>query len=565
MTRAPFRAASFPLVLILAAIPAAAPAALHGQPAPVVRAHVPADAAERVDAIFERWDSAKTPGCAVGVAEGGETILTRSYGMADLEHGVPSTPETIYEAGSVSKQFTAAAVVLLALDGELSLDDDVRAYVPEVPDYGHTITIRHLLNHTSGLRDWGSVAALSGWGRSVRTHSHDHVLDIVSRQSELNYPPGEAYSYTNSGYNLMAVIVERVSGTSFADFSRERLFEPLGLSSTRWRDDYRRLVPGRATAYSPRGDGFVIDQPIEHVHGNGGLLTTVEDLLAWTESLEAGTLAGPGFVELMHDTGVLNNGRPITYAAGLQVGSFRGVPQVSHTGATSGYRAYLARYPAQGLAVAMLCNVSAVSTGGTGNAVSEVFLRGLPEGDVPAPEAVSVPARDLRATVGLYRNRATGAPLRLALDEGELRVEGGPTLWPISPNEFQVGSGERRFTLEAGPDGERPLIREAVGAWDEATYEPVEDFDPGIGELAEYVGEYHSPDAEANLVVAVEGGELVMSRRPASRFRLDPVYPDAFRTSLGLVRFHRDRDGTVSALGLSQPRVHDIRFRRDAR
>src|SRR5688572_25855884 len=215
----------------------------------------PADAAARVDQVFARWNSRETPGCAVGVARNGETVLARAYGMADLEHDVAATPATIYEAGSVSKQFTAGAIMLLAQQGKLSLTDDVRKYVPEVPDYGTPITIRHLLNHTSGLRDWGSVAGIGGWPRGNRMHTHAHMLDIVSRQRALNYPPGSAYSYTNSGYNLLAVIVDRVSGMTFAEFSKQNIFQPLGMTRTEWRDDYTRIVKDRSVAYAARGGG----------------------------------------------------------------------------------------------------------------------------------------------------------------------------------------------------------------------------------------------------------------------------------------------------------------------
>jgi CubicO group peptidase (beta-lactamase class C family) len=204
----------------------------------------------RVDRLFRQWDTTQSPGCAVGVAADGRTLLARAWGMADLEHDIPNTAATIFEAGSVSKQFTAAAVILLAQQGRLTLDDDVRTHVPELPDYGPTITIRHLLTHTSGLRDWGSVAAIAGWGRGVRTHTHDHVLDILARQRGLNFEPGAEYSYSNSGYNLLAIIVSRVSGSSFADFSRTHIFEPLGMKDTQWRDDYRRIARGRASAYA---------------------------------------------------------------------------------------------------------------------------------------------------------------------------------------------------------------------------------------------------------------------------------------------------------------------------
>src|SRR5688572_22819614 len=202
----------------------------------------------KVDAIFNRHTST-TPGCAVGADVRGEPVIRAAYGSADLEHDVPITPDTIFEAGSVSKQFTAAAVMLLARAGKLSLDDPVRKYIPELPDFGAPLTIRHMLHHTSGLRDWGSLAGLAGWPRGSRVHTHAHVLDILSHQRGLNFPPGTRWSYTNSGYNLAAMIVSRVSGKSLGEFTKVAIFDPLGMKDTSWRDDYTRLIKRRATAY----------------------------------------------------------------------------------------------------------------------------------------------------------------------------------------------------------------------------------------------------------------------------------------------------------------------------
>jgi CubicO group peptidase (beta-lactamase class C family) len=426
--------------------------------------------AARVDAVFARWNSAETPGCAVGVSRAGTPVLQRAYGMADLEHGIRNTPATIFEAGSVSKQFTAAAVVLLAQQGLLSLDDDVRRYVPELPDHGTPVLIRHMLNHTSGLRDWGSVAAISGWGRSNRTHTHDHVVDILSRQRGLNFTPGHEYSYSNSGYNLAAVIVARVSGMSFAEFSRRHIFEPLGLRNTQWRDDYTRIVPGRSSAYAQRAGGFVIDRPIENVHGNGGLLTTVGDLLTWNEALAEGRIGGPDFVRLMHERGMLNDGSQIQYARGITVGSYGGVPEVSHTGSTSGYRAFLARYPDQGVGVALLCNVGAVNPGAVGHEVADIFL-----GDAvrrPAPRATTAPAppaapaaaqarpepvrltsAQLAELTGEYYSPDAEVGLTVSVEDGRLVALRRPatrmTLNPAADDVFESGIGRIRFIRDA--------------------------------------------------------------------------------------------------------------------
>ena len=526
-----------------------------------VRGQVAPDAGILVDSVFEHWNAVETPGCAVGISVNGLTVLSRAYGMADLEHNIPNTPATIFEAGSVSKQFTAAAVVLLALEGSLSLDDDIRKYVPEIPDYGPIITLRHLLNHTSGLRDWGSVAEISGWGRQNRTHTHEHVLDILARQSALNFPPGREYSYSNSGYNLLAIIVARVSGISFAEFSKRRIFAPLGMTHTEWRDDYTRIVKGRSTAYRVSGDTVSIMRPIENVHGNGGLLTTVGDLLIWNRSLESGILGGREFVRLMHEQGQLNDGRRIAYASGLRVEPFAGVPSITHTGSTSGYRAFLGRYPAQRLSVAMLCNASNVSTGGAGATLARIYL-----GDavqyVDAPEAVGLPREVLSRFAGLYRFTRTGVPMSITLEQGWLRMDSTIPLVPKAPTEFQLGISDRSLVAQSGGAG-RPTLTLRTGEYVDGTYEPADPFEPGEAELRAYVADYHSHDAETTFTVALEDSGLVVLQRPDRRYRLSPVYRDGFEIEgLGFGRFERDETGNVVALHLSVSRVYDMRFQR---
>src|SRR5215831_615285 len=311
----------------------------------------------QVDAVFAKWTTS-TPGCAVGAGVDGQLVLQKAYGMADLEHDVKNVPDSIFEAGSVSKQFTAAAVLLLAKAGKLSLDDPVRKYIPELPDYGAPLTIRHMLNHTSGLRDWGSVEAIAGWPRTTRVYTHDHVLDIMNHQLHLNFPSGTSWSYSNTGFNLAAIIVTRVSGEAFATFSQKNIFGPLGMTRTSWRDDFTRIVKGRAIAYSDTRGEFHSDMPFENIHGNGGLLTTVGDLLRWNENFVEPKVGDADFIRQQQTPGKFNDGHSHDYGLGLFIREYKGLKEVSHSGSTAGYRAFLTRFPDQHVSVAVLCNVS---------------------------------------------------------------------------------------------------------------------------------------------------------------------------------------------------------------
>lgn len=508
-----------------------------------------------VDKVFARW-TANTPGCAVGVSTAGQPTLAKGYGMADLEHDVPNAPETIFEAGSVSKQFTAAAVLLLAREGKLSLDDPVRKHVPELPDYGKPLTIRHMLNHTSGLRDWGSVAAIAGWPRTSRVHTHAHVVDIVSRQQSLNFQPGARWSYSNTGFNLSAIIVSRVSGTSFSDFTRDRLFKPLGMTHTSWRDDYTRIVKGRAIAYEDRDGSFRTDMPFENVYGNGGLLTTVGDLLKWNENFVKPVVGDASFVEEQQKPGHFNDGRPHGYALGLFVGTHRGVREVQHSGSTAGYSAFLTRFPEQRLSVAVLCNVTTNATT-FAHAVADIYL-----GDAlkppPAAPTYAITSTDVDRAVGMYRDVQTGATRTLVRGpDGGVRFENGGALTATGANRFALPNGSR---LELDGNGGARLIDE-FGTIDR--FEHVTKATPTAQDLQAYAGTYASEDAETMLTAKVEGDRLVLTQRPDRKIPLTPLYADGFRAAqLGTIVFRRDANRRVVEFSVVQDRVWNMPFLR---
>ena len=406
----------------------------------------------RADSIFGRFASTAAPGCAVDVRRGSEVLLSRGYGQAEIEHGAAITPATIFEAGSVSKQVTAAAILLLAERGKLSLDDTLQRWFPEIPKYADAITLRHLMLHTSGLRDWGAVAMLEGWPRGTRDHRQEHALTIASRQLGLNHPVGAEFSYTNTGYNLLAILVSRVSGSSFAEFTRKEFFAPLEMTSTSWRDDPFRLVRGRAQAYSPTASaGWRLDMPFEHVHGNGGLLTSVIDLQRWTDAIVAGRIGSPDVSKRMTEEGRLRDGTGAGYGGGLFLGDVYGVRAVYHGGATAGYRAFLARFPESDMRVSMLCN--------RGDASPQMLARQLLQGRVPfvtATPATSAPVTPVRIAYdsaafaeygGTYTSDEAAARWTVNVSGSAMSFARWPgdvsPLRPVAPDEFAGPGGMR--------------------------------------------------------------------------------------------------------------------------
>ncbi len=482
-----------------------------------------------------------TPGCVFGIERRGQPQMIRAYGSADLGHGVANTPETVFEAGSVSKQFTAAAILLLAADGRLSLNDDVRKYVPELPDYGGPITLEHLLTHTSGVRDWLELEAMAGHPLGSQVLTNQQVLRNIARQSALNFPPGSRFSYSNSGYELLAEVAERVSGKSLPRFTRERIFQPLGMTSTRWRDDFRAIVPRLATGYAPTAEGFRQDMPFSNDYGSGALLTTVGDLLIWNRALNDRRLGAFLTEELQRP------GKLLGYARGVTHTTDRGHRGISHTGSRAGYRAMLARYPDAGVSFAMLCNTSAPPSRDA--VIDFVFGRSPQSPPSASPEAA--------ARAGLYVDDAYGLPLRLALDAGGLK-HGADALIPISEGRWRPALRDIDYAF--APDGRLTI----TDPEDIRTYRRADPYAPSPTDLRAFVGRFRTPDLDVEYVVAAEENRLTLRRGDQPPAALEAAYRDAFTTPAGsIVRFVREPTGRVVGLRFGTPRgVWDLRFTR---
>ena len=326
-----------------------------------------------VDAVFAAWTIDTSPGCALAVAQDGEIVYSRGYGLANLDYGIPVGPQTVFDVASITKQFVAALVNMLAAEGRLSLDDDVRKWLPELPEYDTPILLRHMIYHTSGLRDYLNLFPLAGRGDYFPI-SHDQILQMMSRQRELVFPPGERYLYSNTAYMLLAQIIERVSGQSFGDIAQVRIFEPLGMKSSLMYDNLEYIIPLRATGYSRDSDGGfrVVHNYNFDVAGDGQLYSTMEDLLRWTDYLHGARR--PSFYSTMMEEGQLNDGQVIAYAQGLELESYRGLQTVGHSGSSWGFRSQLTHFPEAGLSIAISCNDDTSSPGQLMRDVADYYL-----------------------------------------------------------------------------------------------------------------------------------------------------------------------------------------------
>ena len=538
------------LIVILAALPAIA----SGQsPNPA-----------KIDSIFARFDHRDSPGCIVGVSRAGKVVFEKGYGMADLERDVPITPASIFHVASISKQFTAMAILLLEQQGKLSIEDDVRKYIPELPDYGKRITLRHLLQHTSGIRDQWTLLRMAGW-RDDDLITEDDVMWAVTRQRALNFDPGAEYLYSNSGFTLLAVIVKRVSGHSLREFADEQIFKPLGMTHTHFHDDHTMVVPHRTSAYEPRqAGGWSVSIPVFDTYGATSLFTTAEDLLRWEQNFNTPVVGSPALLARMQQVGILNDGTPTGYGLGIAVGTHRGVREIGHSGADAGYRADVERYPDQQLAVATLCNASNSNPGVLSRQVADLYL-----GPALAPEpsqarqagSVTLPASRLAALAGIYR-RSTGDVMRLEVRDGKLWIADGARteLLALSDSRFALRGVDGEAVFDSMSAGRALHLRRGTGR--DQLFQQMTPFAPTAAQLGAFAGRYRSAELETVVDIKATDSTLVLSERRPGSLVMRPAYTDAFRGGIGVAEFSRDASGRVTGFVVNAGRVRALRFDR---
>jgi CubicO group peptidase (beta-lactamase class C family) len=542
---------------------------------------------DQVDTLFERYNKPGSPGCALAVVKDGQIVYRQGYGLADLEHGVPILPSTVFNIGSTAKQFTAFAIALLEDEGKLSFDDDLRKVLPKMHDFGETITIRHLIHHTSGLRGtFPELLTLAEWRHGDVTTTED-VYRLLTAQRELNFRPGDEFLYVNSNYVLLALVCERVSGQSFATFCQERMFDPLGMTHTVVNDFFMKIIRDRAGRYYEDGQGGWLNAPLtDSIIGPTNVYSTVEDLARWDENFYAGQVGGPAVLAQMHQPGRLNDGSELDYAFGLMVGPAhqrRGWQVVEHGGEHAGHCSWMARFPELHLSIVVLFNHFLWEMQDYALRVADLFLEDKAASAMPpalaAPEAagetaapVELSPERLEELTGAYFNAARAALRDVTIAEGRLQYE-GLDLVPMGENRFffEVEPGTHVEFVPA--EGDVPARLRTITPSGIYEYDHVKRVSPTPEELAQYAGRYYSPELDIYWTIEAGDGCLIAKRRKHVDSRLTPLFVDGFSDDwlpiMGypatyLVVFERDEHDAIAGLRVSGTRVRNLRFVRVA-
>lgn len=532
---------------------------------------------DQVDKLFEIWDKPGSPGCALGVIKDGQFIYKRGYGMANLEYNIPLSSRSVFRIGSTSKQFTAMCIALLEEQGKISVDDSLRKYFPEMPEYANNIKIRHLLHHTSGIRDYLTLWRIAG-ERSDDFFIDPEVVALIARQKELNFNPGEEFLYSNSGYFLLSEIVKRVTGRSMGVFAEENIFKPLGMNNTHFHDNHTLIVKNRASGYSPlRNGGFRISMTTLGMIGDGGVFTCVDDLLSWDQNFYNNKLGkgGQELIDRVLTPGKLNNGEKLDYAYGLMIGDYKGLRMISHGGAFVGFRADMIRFPEQKFSVICLANLNRINPSQLARKVADVYLAGQFKEEMtekkpsPKPRFIKLSEAELEEKTGAFRNPETGTIWKISLIEGRLEVYTFLYRFSISPvSQRKFLSIDAPMELEIEFDKkvkEKPMtIRVSREGREPYTLEPVVLVSPTAAELKELVGEYYSEELQVAYRLELKDEKLfLVHENPYKNYPDNPLEPtlrDSFMVSGMQIQFFRNEENEVESFTVNAGRVKNIRF-----
>ena len=472
----------------------------------------PADLRAIEAAAAKSWPNPKAPGGVVAITSGGQVIWSKAYGMADMELGVPMRTDHVFDVGSVSKQFTASLIHLLALEGKLDLDAEVQSVLTDLPRFSEPITFRQLLHHTSGLRDYFNLMLIKGENIFGVPITDEATFALVKGQRDLNFTPGTQFIYCNTGYFLLAKTIEKVTGRSVQQNFRDRIGTPLGMTRSRFDDLSTTIIPGRVQSYAPGQNAFLALRRVETPIGDGGLLTTIDDLAKWAHNFHRDALGGGKLVDALTQR-IRISGEPNSYASGIIVNRVNGVQVVSHGGAWLGFRAEFSALPNRDLGIIVLANDSSTAPQAISSAAIDALL------DVPAPVAeaagpfVALTGDDLKAVTGRYTLSGTSLAINVSQREGKLFAQAtGQSEFPLTqtgPREFSFAEAGITITFAEAQNGQVPEFTLNQGGRDILAKRAVP-FVVSPEARAAWVGTYRSPELGIDLVIEDRNGNLAV-------------------------------------------------------
>jgi CubicO group peptidase (beta-lactamase class C family) len=528
---------------------------------------------QTLDSLFIERSSLQTPGAAIAVVKDGQIVYKKGYGAANLEYNIPNNPSTVFHIASLSKQFTAFSILLLAKDGRLSLDDDIRRHLPEMSGFSKAITIKDLLYHTSGLREWIYLLGLSGHNLSDMV-TQKEIINTLSHQNDLNFEPGSAFSYVNSGYNVLGEIVARVSGQSFAEFARLNIFIPLKMNQTQVMDDYEKIVKNKAYSYGPVGGNGYKKKLLNFVDviGSTGVLSTVEDLSKWAMNFENPVVGDRQLINKINTRGLLSNGDTINYAMGQFIGMYQGVPTIEHSGSDAGFRAHLLRFPGQRLSIIVLANDASIDANDIAYKAADIYLQGFktdqPKTAASQKDVATTVKQVSRDVLGRYEGKyeiQPGMVMSFSIEGDNLAVDvtgqGKFVLQPLSDNSFKIPGVDGVITFPANA-GEVNRLDFRINER-QMQGERIKKIVLDNAKAIEYRGEYRSSELGVTYHVGFSSGKMVANSGRSAQTELTPVEVDTFSGDqwfMGIVAFVRDDHNKVIGLKVSTDRTKNVWF-----
>jgi len=531
---------------------------------------------EKIDAVgtlLKKWDHLDAPGLAVGIIQDGKMLYSKGFGLANLEHNVPNTSQTAFLIASNSKQYTAACIVLLSQKGKLDLDQPLSSFYPDFPEYAKTISLKNLLYHTSGLRDYAQITYLSGL-RPNDYYSDADVMKWVKNQKELNFPSGEEYLYCNSGYWLLGQIVEKVSGMSLGDFAKKEIFEPLGMDNTHFFDDNSMIIKNRAATYSAsRSGAFLNLLSTRETVGDGGLYTTVEDIKKWDDAFYNRNVLNASFWKLMTTQGVLNNGESIVYAGGLEIKEHKGLKTIDHGGRGAGSWSDIIRFPEQNFTVVVLTNRSDAVATPLGYQIADIFLKEnlveqkkeeTPKRDL---KFIKLSNSELKKFESSYWNSKEKSSRKVFLKNDTLMYVRGPRsihpLLAVGNDEFKVMKTPPFINafVKFNKDDDNYTLNISINGDQGSPYEIYTPIDYTTKDLEAFLGKYYCEEIEAFYEFRMEDNKIRLYINDRKTVQLRQVRDELFTSPMCDFQFEKNNQ-VITNFEVSTSRVKNLHFKR---